>query len=137
MMGITLVSLIAKLHKWDESAMYFDGGCLGACSLCHESHAYLWGSAVTVFSIAMYTSVAISALRTMVDPVPDVDTHADQVEALQLLSAGNVVIIVLLVGVLVLQAGQEWARRADEAAGREEAAKVATETEAKESKKEK
>ncbi|KAI0033684.1 Shr3 amino acid permease chaperone, partial [Vararia minispora EC-137] len=100
MMGVTIISTIGKLHKWDESAMFFDGGSL----------------AVAVFSIAMYTAVTIPALRTIVNPVPDVDTRSDQVEALQLLSAGNVIIIVLLGAILALQAGQEWARRADEAA---------------------
>lgn len=27
---IGLVGLISKLHKWDESAMFFDGSCIGA-----------------------------------------------------------------------------------------------------------
>jgi hypothetical protein len=29
MMGLGVVSLIAKLHKWDESALFFDGSSLG------------------------------------------------------------------------------------------------------------
>lgn len=28
-MGVLILSIIAKLSKWDESAMYFDGGSLG------------------------------------------------------------------------------------------------------------
>jgi hypothetical protein len=64
-----------------------------------------------IFSIAIYTSVSVPALRTIVDPVIDVDTREDQIEALRLLSAGNVLIIGLLVLILTFQAGQSWALR--------------------------
>lgn len=30
-MGMGIVGLVGKLHKWDESAMFFDGSSLGAC----------------------------------------------------------------------------------------------------------
>ena len=49
----------------------------------------------------------IQACRTVVDPVPDVDTEEDRVEALRILSAGNTIIIACLVGVLVLQVRSE------------------------------
>jgi hypothetical protein len=29
LMGIGVVAIIAKIHRWDESAMFFDGGSLG------------------------------------------------------------------------------------------------------------
>jgi hypothetical protein len=29
MMGIGTLSLLGKLHKWDESALWFDGSALG------------------------------------------------------------------------------------------------------------
>ena len=48
-------------------------------------------------------TVGIPSCRTVADPVPDVDTKEDQIEALRILSAGNTIIIVLLGGVLVLQ----------------------------------
>lgn len=28
-MGVAIVSLLAKLHTWDETAMFFDGSSIG------------------------------------------------------------------------------------------------------------
>jgi hypothetical protein len=30
MVGVGLIGFLSKLHKWDESAMFFDGSSLGA-----------------------------------------------------------------------------------------------------------
>lgn len=38
LMGIGLVAIIAKIHRWDESAMLFDGGSLGERVLHPISH---------------------------------------------------------------------------------------------------
>jgi len=92
--GMGLVGLISKLHKWDESAMFFDGSSLAG---------YLFG-------IALYLSVTIPALRTIVTPV-EVDTREDRIEAMRVLAAGNTIITLLLGAILALQAGQEYARR--------------------------
>ena len=62
-----------------------------------------------IFSFALYTSVIVPAVRTIVDPVPDVDTPQDQRDALELLSAGNVLTILTLTAIIVMQAGQAWA----------------------------
>ncbi|GBE86393.1 Secretory component protein [Sparassis crispa] len=97
-MGVGALGLLGKLGKWDESAMFFDGSSLVA-----------W-----VCAIAVYLTVGVPATRTVADPVPDVDTRADQVEALRVLSAGNVIAVVLLGAILVLQAGEEYARRVEE-----------------------
>ncbi|KAI0629200.1 Shr3 amino acid permease chaperone [Trametes polyzona] len=94
-MGVGLVGLLGKLHKWDDSAMFFDGSSLAAY----------------IFALAVYLTVGIPACRTVADPVPDVDTQDDRVEALRVLSAGNTIIIVLLGAILALQAGEQWARR--------------------------
>jgi hypothetical protein len=59
--------------------------------------------AAFVFATAMYITVTIPAIRTVVTPVEGVDTREDQIEALRVLSAGNTLIIVLLGGVLALQ----------------------------------
>lgn len=56
-----------------------------------------------VFALAVYATVSIPALRTMVTPIKGVDTYEDQVEAMRVLAAGNTIIIVLLIGVLILQ----------------------------------
>jgi len=95
LIAVGVIAIIAKIHRWDESAMFFDGGSLAAF----------------VFATTMYITVTIPSIRTVVTPVEGVDTREDQIEALRVLSAGNTLIIVLLGGVLALQGGQEWARR--------------------------
>ncbi|KAI0641874.1 Shr3 amino acid permease chaperone [Trametes meyenii] len=126
-MGVGLLGLIGKLHKWDDSAMFFDGSSLAAY----------------IFSLAVYLTVGIPACRTVADPVPNVDTKDDQVEALRVLSAGNTIIIVLLGAVLVLQAGEQYARRVEanilqQAEAQEQKTATATAADAdKESKKDK
>jgi hypothetical protein len=55
-----------------------------------------------VFTIAVYLAVDIPSLRTIVIPAKD-DTGDVQIEALRVLSAGNVIMVVCLVGILFLQ----------------------------------
>jgi hypothetical protein len=59
--------------------------------------------ALFVFAIATYLAVIVPALRTVVEPIPDVDTYTEQVQALQLVSAGNVINIVIFIIILSLQ----------------------------------
>jgi len=96
-MGLGVISIVGKLHKWDESALFFDGSSL----------------ALFVGGIIIYLSVTIPTLRTVVNPILEQDSISDQREAIGVLAAGNTLIIGCLVGVLGLQAGQEYARRAD------------------------
>ncbi|KZT27784.1 Shr3 amino acid permease chaperone [Neolentinus lepideus HHB14362 ss-1] len=103
--GVGMIGLLSKVTQWDESAMFFDGSSLAAY----------------MFSIALYFTVTIPSAQTIVDPVPDVDTREDQIEAMRVLSASNTIAIVLLGGILALQAGQEYARRIE----RREMAKLA------------
>jgi len=98
MMGVGLVGIFLKLHKWDESAIFFDGSALGAF----------------ICAIALYLSVTLPSLRTIVDPVKDVDTREDRIEAMRILAASNTIIVVLLGAILVLQGGQEYSRRVEE-----------------------
>jgi xanthosine utilization system XapX-like protein len=97
LIGIGLVGLVAKLHAWSESAMFFDGSSLVAY----------------VFSIALYLSVVIPSLRTIATPLEGIETREVRIEAMKVLSAGNVIMIVGLLGILVLQAGQEYALRVE------------------------
>lgn len=60
-------------------------------------------TAAYIFSFAVYLTVGIPACRTVADPIPNVDSEQDRLEALRILSAGNTIIIVLLGGVLALQ----------------------------------
>jgi len=96
-MGVGVISLVGKLHKWDESALFFDGSSL----------------ALFIAGIIIYISVTIPTLRTVVNPISGEDTLSDQREAIGVLAAGNTLIIGCLFGVLGLQAGQEYARRSD------------------------
>ncbi|KAG1811396.1 Shr3 amino acid permease chaperone [Suillus subaureus] len=95
-MGVGILGLVAKLHKYDESAIFFDGSSLVGY----------------VFAVAVYLAVTVPSLRTVVTPV-DVDTRADRIEAMRILSAGNTIMMVVLGAILVLQGGQEYARRAE------------------------
>ena len=106
MVGVGLIGFISKLHRWDESAMYFDGGSLGqSIIVCFPGFACLGHSSLVayMFAVVVYLTVTINSLRTIVNPVENVDTRGDQVEAMRILSAGNVIIVACLVFVLVLQ----------------------------------
>jgi len=94
MMGIGIICLLGKLHKWDESAVWFDGSSL----------------AVFVFAIAVYLTVTIPALRAVVNPA-EADPEFTLDQNLGLIGAGNTIIAGLLVLVLVMQGGQEYAKR--------------------------
>ncbi|KAF8582760.1 SET domain-containing protein [Ramaria rubella] len=120
MIGMGVLGLVAKLHEWDESAIFFDGS-----SLANRHYSI----ALYVFGVIIYSSVTIGGLRTIVNPAVE-DTEPDRIEALRVLSAGNTLIILCLIGVLCLQVrrfdfgtcpwsntnmlfkgGQEYARR--------------------------
>jgi len=57
-----------------------------------------------VFSIAIYLTVTIPALQGIVSRDGSYDwSSADKIEVMQVLSAGNVIMIVLLGAILALQ----------------------------------
>jgi ER membrane protein SH3 len=60
-----------------------------------------------VIGVIIYASVTIGGLRTIVHPTEE-DTESDRIEALRVLSAGNTLIILCLVGVLLLQVRQVY-----------------------------
>ncbi|TFK71623.1 hypothetical protein BDN72DRAFT_895462 [Pluteus cervinus] len=93
MIGVGILGLVSKLHKWDDSAMYFDGSSL----------------ATYVLGISVYLSVTVPALRT----ISSQEDKEERLAAMRVLSAGNIIIMFLLGGILILQAGQEYAKRAD------------------------
>ncbi|CAE6435615.1 unnamed protein product [Rhizoctonia solani] len=97
MMGVGILGLVAKLHTWDESALFFDGTSLAAF----------------MFGVILYASVVIPALRIIVTPL-DTDGRQERIESLRILAAANTLVVICLVAVLVMQAGQEYARRYEE-----------------------
>ncbi|KAJ8072956.1 Protein csh3 [Marasmius tenuissimus] len=94
MMGVGMTGLVAKLHKWDESAMFFDGTSLG----------------IYVFAMIVYITVIVPMLGTTVSPV-EINTEAERVEALRVLSAANVIVVICLGCILALQAGHAYVTR--------------------------
>jgi len=99
MMAVGIVGIIAKLHVWDDSAMFFDGSSL----------------ALFLFGVILYISVAVPTLRTIVEPLAE-ETYDDRVEAVRVLAAGNTITILCLLGVLAMQGGQAYAKRYEEKA---------------------
>jgi len=55
-----------------------------------------------MFSVSVYLTVTIPALRTIAAPLPE-DTREGRIEAVRVLSAGNIIMIFALIGVLALQ----------------------------------
>jgi len=96
MMGFGILSLLGKLHKWDESAMWFDGSSLAAF----------------VFAISIYLTVIIPNLQNVVNPGETTSEFTHE-QSLSLIGAGNSIVMVILILIMALQAGQEYARRVD------------------------
>lgn len=106
------MGLIAKLHKWDDTAIFFEGTSLGTSlpflrGVRISSRIFL-SLAAYVFAVGVYLTVSIPSLRTIVDPVAGVDTREDRIEAMRILAAGNTIIMVLLGAVLFLQVSTEY-----------------------------
>jgi hypothetical protein len=104
-MGIGIICLLGKLHKWDESAVWFDGSSLGMTKptwVRPVSTNYIL-AAVFVFAIGVYLSVTIPALKAVVNPA-EADSELAFDQNLGLLGAGNTIIAGLLVLILVMQA---------------------------------
>ena len=56
-----------------------------------------------MFGVVVYLTVTVNSLRTIVNPVENVDSREDQIEAMRILSAGNVIIVACLGLILALQ----------------------------------
>lgn len=109
MMGIGVACLLGKLHRWDESAVWFDGSSLGMDKTdmkVDQGLTVRWfRTAVFVCAIAVYLTVTIPALNAVVNP-GEADSEFSLDENLGLLGAGNTIIAGLLFLILVMQARQ-------------------------------
>ncbi|GES59482.1 Shr3 amino acid permease chaperone [Aspergillus terreus] len=101
-----LAGLVAKLYRPSESNMLFDGASLVL---------YMCG-------ITVYIANIVKGLRLVSDGKygnelannpDDVDQILGREDSLKVLSASNTILALVLVGVLVLQAGQWYAERKD------------------------
>jgi hypothetical protein len=63
-----------------------------------------------ILALAVYMTVTIPALRTIVTPHKE-DTRDVRIEAMRVLSAGNTIIVVILAGVLLLQVSLNFVDR--------------------------
>ncbi|RSH78060.1 uncharacterized protein EHS24_002515 [Apiotrichum porosum] len=103
---LPLLVLLSKLHKWTESAKFFDGSSI----------------ALQMATIVLYLSVHIQSLRTcfpdatstwsIIPAAPAREAPAtidEKVEAIRVLAAANALCGLLLIGVIGMQVGQEYA----------------------------
>lgn len=140
-MALPLLTLLFKLHKWNESAKFFDGSAIGKLSGGIEANI----AALQLAVVVLYLSVHIQSLRTFLpdakstwtllpqpQPLETPITEDEKIEAVRVLAAGNALVGILLIGVLGMQIGQEYAgnveareqRAIDEAAQRASDVKV-------------
>ena len=68
MMGVGILALIGKLHKWDESAMFFDGGSLGTPSPanpCSRTYVLITSAFLAPsFGLALIPARTVCCTRT-------------------------------------------------------------------------
>jgi hypothetical protein len=104
---VGILGLVSKLHSWNESAVFFDGTSLGALFFPSLNYLILclidvFEPAAYVFGIVVYLSVTIPSLRAIAEPTKE-EIYSDQVMALRVLSAGNIIIMGSLLLILALQ----------------------------------
>ncbi|KAJ5514467.1 Shr3 amino acid permease chaperone [Penicillium fimorum] len=102
-----LAGLLTKLYKPSESNMLFDGASLVL---------YMCGVTVYIANIVKGLRLA-SAGQYGVDLASTDDEHEQilgREDSLKVLSASNTILALVLVGILVLQAGQWYAERKDQ-----------------------
>ncbi|KAK4683777.1 hypothetical protein P7C73_g6449, partial [Tremellales sp. Uapishka_1] len=112
-LGLPLVTLLIRLHKWSEAAVFFDGSCI----------------ALYMATLIIYLSVHIQSLRTFIPESKSANTYTilptpppreapptedERIEAVRVMAAGNALCVLLLLGILGMQAGKEYAKRAEE-----------------------
>lgn len=118
-MAVGMTAILFKLLSWTEIAKLFDGTSTGELANYLRDGPFSDGNrfglsplstwslqccvtAAYVFAIAIYLSVIIPSLQIIATPV-ETDTRESQIEALRVLSAGNIIIIGLMALILVMQ----------------------------------
>ncbi|KAK2805798.1 hypothetical protein FQN50_006074 [Emmonsiellopsis sp. PD_5] len=102
---IGLAALITKLYKPSESNMLFDGASLVL---------YMCGVIVYVANIIKGLRIVSSGEYGTPDPEDESDQVLGREDSLKVMSASNTILALVLVGVLVLQAGQWYAERKEQ-----------------------
>ncbi|KAJ5287848.1 Secretory component protein shr3 [Penicillium angulare] len=101
-----LAGLITKLYKPSESNMLFDGASL-----------VLYMCGVTVYIANIVKGLRLASAGQYGSQLASTPEERDQIlgreDSLKVLSASNTILALVLVGILVLQAGQWYAERKD------------------------
>ncbi|KAI9633235.1 ER membrane protein SH3-domain-containing protein [Dioszegia hungarica] len=110
---LPLVVLLGKLHRWSESAMFFDGSAIFLQSAIIILYLSIHVQSLRTFLPDSHTTTSFSILPT---PPPRLTpaTESEKVEAVRVLAAGNALVALLVLGVMGMQVGQEYARRLEE-----------------------
>ena len=107
MIFLGLLGLITKLYKPSESNMLFDGASL-----------VLYMCGVTVYIANIVKGLRLASAGQYGSALATTPEERDQIlgreDSLKVLSASNTILALVLVGILVLQAGQWYAERKDE-----------------------
>jgi hypothetical protein len=103
-----ILGFLMKLYKASESNMLFDGASL-----------VLYMAGITVYITNIVKGLRVVTLGVYGDVPVDVDENAGDYigreDTLRVYAASNTILALVLVGVLVLQAGQWYALRKEEA----------------------
>ncbi|KAF2178551.1 Shr3 amino acid permease chaperone [Zopfia rhizophila CBS 207.26] len=108
--GTGLLGFITKLYKPSEANMLFDGASLVL---------YMAGITVYITNIIKGLKVVTAGIYGNAEPVEGAaagpDDYISREDTLRVFAASNTILALVLVGVLVLQAGQWYALRKEEA----------------------
>lgn len=106
-MFLGLAGLLSKLYKPSESNMLFDGASL-----------VLYMCGVTVYIANIVKGLRLASAGQYGNDLAQTPDDKDQIlgreDSLKVLSASNTILALVLVGILVLQAGQWYAERKDQ-----------------------
>ncbi|KAF2876834.1 Shr3 amino acid permease chaperone [Massariosphaeria phaeospora] len=107
-MATGMFGFLLKLYNMSEANMLFDGASLVL---------YIAGLMVYVTNIVKGFRVVTAGIYGPTEPLPDgeVDDFIGREDSLRVYAASNTILALVLVGVLVLQAGQWYALRKEEA----------------------
>ncbi|EEH20602.1 hypothetical protein PABG_02832 [Paracoccidioides brasiliensis Pb03] len=102
---VGLAGIVSKLYKPSESNMLFDGASLVL---------YMCGVIVYIANIVKGLRIVSSGDYGAPDPGDETDQVLGREDSLKVMAASNTILALVLVGVLVLQAGQWYAERKEQ-----------------------
>ncbi|KAF1987785.1 Shr3 amino acid permease chaperone [Aulographum hederae CBS 113979] len=113
--GTGLLGFIVKLYKPSEANMLFDGASLVLYMIGVTVYIANIVKGLRVVSAGTYGQMELVEGETIPPPDPINGEMIGREDSLRVLAASNTILALVLVGVLVLQAGQWYAQRKEEA----------------------